>query len=76
MKVTVTTRNHVRTTLEQAQVSKQVRYVTPKETWVAVTLIDGRSLQLNSPVPGVACADAPHQVKSSSEKKTFLEKLG
>ena len=72
MKVTVKTRNQVRTTLDQDLVSKQVRYVTAKGTWVAVTMLDGRSLQLESPVPGVACAEA--QVKTS--KKSFLEKLG
>jgi len=76
MKVTVKTRNHVRTTLDQEQVSKQVRYVTAKGTWVSVTLLDGRSIQLESPVPGIACSEAPVVNKPSSSKKSFLEKLG
>lgn len=75
MKVTVTTRNKVRTTLDPAQVEKQVLYVTPKETWVSVTLLDGRNLQLRTPVPGIECPEAPLKT-TVSDKKTFLEKLG
>lgn len=61
MKVTVLTRNNVRTTIEQAHVVSQVGY----GSWVAVTLKDGRVLQLQKPVAGCAFID----------KKSFINKL-
>ena len=74
MKITVWTRNRVRTTLDEAQVVSQVRHLTAGETWVSVTLRDGRNLQLKDPVPGVECLD--HDTREKKKKTTnFLQKL-
>lgn len=72
MKITVWTRNHVRTTLDESQIVSQVRHTTAAGQWVSVTLKDGRNLQLENPVPGILCEE--HDA-TSKKKKTYLQKI-
>lgn len=75
MKITVWTRNHVRTTLDQTQVISQIKHLTTGGTWVSVTLKDGRSLQLESPVPGIECLEHDTRDKKKKTSTNFLQKL-